>query len=82
MHPSPWATIYNGRPKIDLAKDIVAHMNQTIPPLDYRAGLVAFGSGSCLDDKDAKVLYGLTSYRRAELAAGLIRSSARAESAR
>ena len=63
--------IYNGRPKIDLAKDIVAHMNQTIPPLDYRAGLVAFGSGSCLDDKDAKVLYGLTSYRRADLASGL-----------
>ena len=62
---------YNGRSKINLAKDIVAHMNQTIPPLDYRAGLVAFGSGSCLDDKDAKVLYGLTSYRRAELAAGL-----------
>jgi OmpA-OmpF porin, OOP family len=62
---------YNGRPKIDLAKEIVARMNQTIPPLDYRAGLVAFGSGACLDGKDAKVLYGLTSYRRAELAAGL-----------
>jgi OOP family OmpA-OmpF porin len=63
--------VYNGRPKIDLAKDIVAHMNQTIPPLDYKAGVVAFGSGGCLDDKDAKVLYGLTSYRRAELASGL-----------
>ena len=62
---------YNGRPKIDIAKEIVARMNQTIPPLDYRAGLVAFGSGSCLDGKDAKVLYGLTSYRRADLAAGL-----------
>ena len=42
---------YNGRPKIDMAKEIVARMNQTIPPLDYRAGLVAFGSGSCLDGK-------------------------------
>ena len=62
---------YNGRPKFDLAKEIVARMNQTIPPLDYRAGLVAFGSGSCLDGNDAKVLYGLTSYRRADLAAGL-----------
>ena len=30
--------MYNGRRKIDLAKDIIAHMNQTIPPLDYRAG--------------------------------------------
>jgi OmpA-OmpF porin, OOP family len=62
---------YNGRPKIDLAKEIVARMNQTIPPLDYRAGLVAFGSGSCLDGNDSKVLYGVTSYRRADLAAGL-----------
>ena len=62
---------YNGRPKIDLAKEIVARMNQTIPPLDYRAGLVAFGSGACLDGNDAKVLYGVTGYRRAELAAGL-----------
>jgi OmpA-OmpF porin, OOP family len=62
---------YNGRPKIDLAKEIVARMNQTIPPLDYRAGLVAYGSGSCLDGNDSKVLYGVTSYRRADLAAGL-----------
>jgi OmpA-OmpF porin, OOP family len=62
---------YNGRLKIDLAKDIIAHMNQTIPPLDYRAGVVAFGSGSCLDNNDAKVLYGMTSYRRADLASGL-----------
>jgi OOP family OmpA-OmpF porin len=62
---------YNGRPKFDLAKEIVARMNQTIPPLDYRAGLVAFGSGSCLNGNDSKVLYGLTSYRRADLAAGL-----------
>jgi OOP family OmpA-OmpF porin len=62
---------YNGRPKIDQAKEIIARMNQTIPPLDYRAGLVAFGSGACLDGNDAKVLYGVTPYRRADLAAGL-----------
>jgi len=62
---------YKDRPKFDQAKETVARMNQTIPPLDYRAGLVAFGSGSCLDGKDARVLYGMTSYRRADLAAGL-----------
>jgi OOP family OmpA-OmpF porin len=62
---------YNGRPKIDHAKEIIAHMNQTIPPLDYRAGMVAFGSGSCLDGQDSKVLYGLVPYRRADLSAGL-----------
>jgi hypothetical protein len=59
------------RPKFDQAKEIVARMNQTIPALDYRAGLVAFGSGSCLDGKDARVLYGITSYRRSDFANGL-----------
>ena len=63
--------MYNKQRKADLAKDIVAHMNQTIPPYDYRAGVVAFGSGSCLDNKDAKMLYGMTTYRRADLAGGL-----------
>ena len=62
---------YKGRAKIDIAKETIANMNQTIPPLDYRAGIVAFGSGSCLDGNDSKVLYGLTSYRRADLAGGL-----------
>ena len=46
-------------------------MNQTIPPLDYKGGLVAFGSGSCLSGQMSKVLYGLAPYRRADLAAGL-----------
>jgi OOP family OmpA-OmpF porin len=63
--------MYQGRRKADIAKDIVAHMNQTIPPYDYRAALVAFGSGSCLDSKDSKGLYGRTTYRRADLASGL-----------
>jgi OOP family OmpA-OmpF porin len=62
---------YKGRSKFDQAKQLIANMNQTIPPLDYRAGLVSFGSGGCMDGKDARVLYGLTSYRRADFAAGL-----------
>ena len=31
--------------KLVLAKRTVAHLNQTLPMLGYRAGLVAFGSG-------------------------------------
>jgi OOP family OmpA-OmpF porin len=62
---------YKGRSKFDQAKQLIANMNQTIPPLDYRAGLVSFGTGGCMDGKDARVLYGLTSYRRADFAAGL-----------
>jgi OOP family OmpA-OmpF porin len=61
----------NGRPKIDQTKEIIARMNQTIPPLDYRPGMVAFGSGSCLDGQDSKVLHGLVPYRRADPASGL-----------
>jgi OOP family OmpA-OmpF porin len=61
----------DGVTKFDMAKQTLAKMNQTTPPLDYQAGLVAFGSGSCLDDQSAKVIYGLAPYQRAEMAGGL-----------
>jgi OOP family OmpA-OmpF porin len=62
---------YQGRVKFDQAREILSRMNQTIPPLDYKAGLAAFGSGACLDGQDSKALYGLAPYRRADLQAGL-----------
>jgi OOP family OmpA-OmpF porin len=61
---------YQGRQKFHIAKDVVANMNATIPPFDYRAGLVAFGTGSCTDGL-AEVLYGLAPYQNADFAAGL-----------
>jgi OOP family OmpA-OmpF porin len=42
-----------------------------IPPLDYRAELLAFDSGSCLSCDDAVVLYGPAPYHRAEFDASL-----------
>jgi OOP family OmpA-OmpF porin len=62
---------HQGRVKFDQAREILSRMNLTIPPLDFKADLVAFGSGSCLDGQDSKILYGLAPYRRADLAAGL-----------
>jgi len=38
---------YMGRSKFDIAKETLSYMNQTIPQLDFNAGLVAFsGRGS------------------------------------
>ena len=62
---------YNDRPKIDLQRDTVSHLNQTVPPLDYRSGLGAFGSGPCLDEKTAKVLFGVASHNGKAFDAGL-----------
>jgi len=51
-----------GYVKFYRAKEIVNRMNQTVPPLDYNAGVVVFGGGSCLDNANAKVVYGLVPY--------------------
>ncbi|MCK7509622.1 MAG: hypothetical protein MZV70_39985 [Desulfobacterales bacterium] len=75
--------VYKGRSKADIAKDIVAHMNQTIPPygLPCRAAWPS-ARAACLDSKDSKVLYGLTTYTpRRAWRAGSRPSSAWAASA-
>jgi len=70
------------RREADRAQEIVSRMNRMIPALDYRAGLVAFESGSCLSCDDAVVLYGLSAYNRDEFAAGMDRHAAAARSGR
>jgi OOP family OmpA-OmpF porin len=62
---------YNGRPNFYTAKDVVSHMNQTIPELGYRSALVGFGSGPCINGEDAMVVYGPATYRRADFANGI-----------
>jgi OOP family OmpA-OmpF porin len=62
---------YQDRRKFFIAKDVVTHMNQTIPELGYTSALVGFGSGSCVNDKDAWVVYGPTIHRRSDFANGL-----------
>jgi len=53
------------------AKDVVTHMNQTIPELGYQSALVGFGSGSCVNREDARVVYGPATHKRADFADGL-----------
>jgi outer membrane protein OmpA-like peptidoglycan-associated protein len=57
-----------GQSKLELAKETLSHMNQTIPQLDFNAGLVAFGTG-CVNK--AEVLYGLETYDLDSLGGGL-----------
>ncbi len=47
-----------GRSKIDIARQTLTNMNQTIPQLDFNSGLTSFGNGG------ANVLYGLTEHNR------------------
>jgi len=62
---------YQGRSKYNDAMDVVYRMNQTIPPLDYQAGLAAFSSGTCLDGASTQMMYGMTAYQRADFDSGL-----------
>jgi OOP family OmpA-OmpF porin len=62
-----------GSTNFHIAKDLVANLNQTIPPLDYKAALVTFGksSGGTFGDGTADVVYGLTPFQSADFAIGL-----------
>jgi OOP family OmpA-OmpF porin len=62
---------YNDRRNFYTAKDVVSHMNQTIPELGYRSALVGFGTGSCVNREKAIIVYGPATYRRADFANGL-----------
>jgi OOP family OmpA-OmpF porin len=54
--------MYQGRQKLDVAKDIISHMNQTLPSLPFSAGLRTFGQGKCLPSESSSLIYGMASY--------------------
>ncbi len=62
-----------GMTKLVAAKDIVANFNQTVPALNYSAGLVTFGksSGWSFGRGKANVVYGVTSFQSADFASAL-----------
>ncbi|MGD8959267.1 MAG: OmpA family protein [Desulfobacteraceae bacterium] len=68
---SSMAEKYQGAHKITLAKKVVSGINATLPPIDAKAALVAFGSGECLDKQHALALFGPAPYNQSEMAAGL-----------
>ncbi len=59
---------YQGRSRYNDAMDVVYRMNETIPPLDYRAGLAAYSSGTCLNGASVQMLYGMAPYNSADFA--------------
>ena len=62
---------YEDRSNFYNAKDVVTHLNQTIPEMGYKSALVGFGSGSCVNREDARVVYGPATYSRADFSNGL-----------
>ncbi len=58
---------FSGMKKIDIAKDVVARLNQTIPAITPESGLRTFGFGDCMSDQSHSLLYGLAKYSRASL---------------
>ena len=68
-HDTRYVTHRNaGQSKLELTKETLSHMNQTVPQLDFNSGLTAF-SGGCYNQ--AEVLYGLETYDRDSLGGGL-----------
>ena len=65
---------YQGRPKIEIAEDVVATFNSAIPPLDFKSGLVMFGKGSgpCWGGYgEVQKIYGLSTFNSADFAKAL-----------
>jgi len=62
---------YKGHKKFDLAKGVVARMNQTLPDVDLNSGLRSFGHGSCISKEITVLLYGMTKHTTEGLEKGL-----------
>ena len=60
---------YMERSKIDIARETLTNMNQTIPQLDFNVGLTAFGTGGCINNTE--VLHGPEKYSNTGLAEGI-----------
>lgn len=63
--------IFNGKHKINIAKEFVHRMNQTIPPLKMQAGLRTFGQDESVGKGDTALVYGVTEYTASGLNGGL-----------
>jgi OOP family OmpA-OmpF porin len=61
----------NANQKIIQAKNVVLHMNDTLPPLKMQAGLHVFGPTLGANMEDSKLIYGMTDYNAADLAAAV-----------
>jgi len=58
---------YKGQTKLNLAKDVVSRMNQTIPDVQLTGALRTFGQSAWPFSKKTTLIYGLTEYTKEEL---------------
>jgi len=63
--------IYNGKAKINIAKDVVYHMNQALPNLNIKAGMLAFGQNPSVGPGDTALVYGMSDYTKGGLNGGI-----------
>ena len=61
---------YQKEPKLDIERDLLYSMAQTIPDLDYEAGLRAFGGGKCLPQGKTALLTNIEDYSTGVFDAG------------
>jgi len=57
-----------GHKKLDLAREVVNRMNQTIPAIKLNGALRTFGQGSCIPGDPTSVIYGPAPYVSADMA--------------
>jgi OOP family OmpA-OmpF porin len=62
---------FNNQCKLQVAKDFVTHMNQTIPDIFLMAGLRKFGQSILTYQTKSELVYGMTQYDRDGLAKAL-----------
>ena len=62
---------YDGSTRFEAAKTIISRMNQTLPSLDLKGGLRTFGNSWSVSKGNTALMYGMTSYTKAGLQAGL-----------
>jgi OOP family OmpA-OmpF porin len=60
-----------GHTKFDVAKALVDHMNQTMPPMAIQGGMNAFGLAANVSKYPTVNVYGMTGYTRQGLSEGL-----------
>jgi OOP family OmpA-OmpF porin len=66
---------YNGNEKFDIAREVVARMNQTLPEMGQKAGLRTFGHNPSITKKPTVMQYGMEAYTTEGLAQGLAKLS-------
>jgi OOP family OmpA-OmpF porin len=64
-------TYHQGSTRFEEAKAIVYRLNASLPNLDLKAGLRTFGHDPSVSEYNSVGMYGITTYRKAGLQAGL-----------